>query len=337
MFRYSLVQKNKSTGNLFYSIRITDTDTHKTKFISTHTKNKKLALEIMDKVQHQELHPTEKRSVPTLEEGVKKFIDYTINTAQSRRTILDYTNQAKSLLQYAQTKEIHLDNIDKLELLQEFQKATENFKPSTKKQRRSIWVICFNWIIKNYDLNIKNPMDGIKPPKAPRIEKTFFTPEEIETILDKAETKEIRLLFSFMAFEGLRFSEAKNLKYEDITDGIKVIGKGQKFAKIPLSDRMKAELEKFSSDKKSGFIFDRVKFPNNTINRHLHKITKILGIEKETTLHTFRHSFASNLLRAGANIVSVSKLMRHENPQITLAVYSHVIPNDLDKTINILK
>ena len=60
------------------------------------------------------------------------------------------------------------------------------------------------------------------------------------------------------------------------------------------------------------------------------------GIEfqGEATNHRFRHSFASNLIRAGADIKSVQLLMRHENVEITLNTYSHLLGADLEKAVN---
>jgi integrase len=47
---------------------------------------------------------------------------------------------------------------------------------------------------------------------------------------------------------------------------------------------------------------------------------------REVRFHDLRHSFASNLLAAGVDVVTVSKLMGHASPQITLTVYSDVVP-----------
>jgi len=47
--------------------------------------------------------------------------------------------------------------------------------------------------------------------------------------------------------------------------------------------------------------------------------------------HRFRHSFASNLLRAGRSIKAVQLLMRHENVTLTLNIYGHLLPSDLEE------
>jgi integrase len=47
---------------------------------------------------------------------------------------------------------------------------------------------------------------------------------------------------------------------------------------------------------------------------------------REVRFHDLRHSFASNLLAAGVDVVTVSRFMGHASPRITLTIYSHVIP-----------
>ena len=72
------------------------------------------------------------------------------------------------------------------------------------------------------------------------------------------------------------------------------------------------------------------------VEGELKRSCKKAGIDGHNHLHKFRHSFASNLLRNGGNIIAVSKLMRHATPSMTLNVYSHVLPDDLGETLKLL-
>lgn len=67
-------------------------------------------------------------------------------------------------------------------------------------------------------------------------------------------------------------------------------------------------------------------------------VRKALGGENdgEATNHRFRHSFASNLIRAGANVKVVQKLMRHATVQMTLNAYAHLLGDDLESGIGLL-
>jgi len=47
---------------------------------------------------------------------------------------------------------------------------------------------------------------------------------------------------------------------------------------------------------------------------------------RRVRFHDLRHSFASNLLSMSWDVVTVSKLLGHANPQITLTIYAHALP-----------
>lgn len=50
------------------------------------------------------------------------------------------------------------------------------------------------------------------------------------------------------------------------------------------------------------------------------------------TLHTLRHTFASNLIASGCDVVTVQRALGHSQPSITLNVYSHLWPSAEDRT-----
>ncbi len=66
---------------------------------------------------------------------------------------------------------------------------------------------------------------------------------------------------------------------------------------------------------------------NNVKRRYFKKVLHKAGL-RDIRFHDLRHTFASQLLCNGANILYVSKQLGHANPQITMKIYSHWIPND---------
>ncbi|WP_300267721.1 site-specific integrase [Microbacterium sp.] len=56
------------------------------------------------------------------------------------------------------------------------------------------------------------------------------------------------------------------------------------------------------------------------------------GLSSEVTIHTLRHTFASNLIASGCDVVTVQRALGHAQPSITLNVYSHLWPSAEDKT-----
>jgi len=169
---------------------------------------------------------------------------------------------------------------------------------------------------------------------------TFLEPEEVDNLLNRIDpTKKnglrdramLELLFS----TGLRVSELINLNYEQINlerGEMAVLGKGKKERIVFISAEAADWLKKyflargesagplFRSDygsKKAGRLTAR------TIERIVKKYALLAGIVKKVSPHTIRHSFATDLLIAGADLRSVQSLLGHSSITTT-QVYTHL-------------
>ncbi len=71
---------------------------------------------------------------------------------------------------------------------------------------------------------------------------------------------------------------------------------------------------------------------NNVKQRYFKRILRKAGL-RDIRFQDLRHTFASQLLCSGANILYVSKQLGHANPQITMRIYSHWIPNDSQREV----
>lgn len=158
--------------------------------------------------------------------------------------------------------------------------------------------------------------------------------KEIITYRDKAI---LELLFS----TGLRVSELTNLKRENINldkTEFSVRGKGQKWRLVFLSNQAKSWLKKYLEQRTdidpALFIrYDRA-IKNNqesksmaiaprSVQRLVQKYAKVAGLTKKISVHTLRHSFATDLLSNGANLRAVQELLGHRNITTT-QIYTHV-------------
>ena len=149
-------------------------------------------------------------------------------------------------------------------------------------------------------------------------------------ILAAAPTPEYRKFWALMAFAGLRYFEARDLKWKDIDDGkITLVGKGGKLATVPVSERLLAELG--APGDAEATIIAQGTFANNTTSiRALKAAVAKVGLNPEgANNHKFRHSFASNALRAGIGIDVVRRLLRHSNIATTMNIYAHLLDEDL--------
>ena len=196
----------------------------------------------------------------------------------------------------------------------------------------------FSWAFEHYDIQGKNPFKKIvvaKPKPTPR---NFWTVEECEKIIAAATSAECKCWFAFMAFAGLRREEARFLRMENLMNGkISLIGKGGKIAALPISTRLQTHIDKYLAIRgtKPGALFPRLSNLLKAKERLIKKAVENSGIENIGLVHfhRFRHSFASNLLRIGRNIKAVQILMRHENVTLTLNTYGHLLPSDLEQTV----
>ena len=132
---------------------------------------------------------------------------------------------------------------------------------------------------------------------------------------------------------GLRINEALHLKVKDIDSKRDVIivrnGKGRKDRQVPLSPRLLKSLRLyFKRERPEGDYL----FPGRSVDGALSKMAfaKVLkptvkkaGVGKRVTAHVFRHSYATHLIEAGADLRSVQVLMGHASIQST-ARYVHL-------------
>ena len=145
---------------------------------------------------------------------------------------------------------------------------------------------------------------------------------------------------------GLRVSELCNLKLSDLyldQNFIKVDGKGNKQRLVPISPKAIHELEIYFLDRNTWvidpeyedyvFISRRGKNISRIMVFHIIKtLADEIGMEKNISPHTFRHSFATHLLEGGANLRAIQSMLGHETIGTT-EIYTHIDRNRLRSEI----
>ena len=181
-----------------------------------------------------------------------------------------------------------------------------------------------------------NPCDRIALPKLGRYIPAVLSVEEVTAIIESVSgkswrDKRDRAILEVLYGCGLRVSEAAGLMLSDIfrEEGfVRVIGKGDKQRLVPIGtpaldaiDRY-LEARPFESDylflNKSGGVISRVSIFNLIKNQ-----AYAAGVRKEISPHTFRHSFATHLIEAGADLRAVQEMLGHESI-LTTEIYTHI-------------
>ena len=181
--------------------------------------------------------------------------------------------------------------------------------------------------------------------KRPRTLPTVLSPEEVVRFLDAALPGRDRTLFDVAYSCGLRLQELLGLKVTDIDSARMVLhirhGKGQKERLVPLSPRLLQVLRDYWREyRPATWLFPGVKpalaLTDGTVQRICKRTVRRAGLAKRVHPHTLRHSFATHLLEAGVDLLSVQALLGHSHFNTT-AKYLHVSMRRLQQLPQLLE
>ena len=323
----TLVQKNKSKGILTWYARVPDT--HRKNcihYFSLGTTNKTEAKAEKDRrLKAGDFDIKEESETMTLGEAAVKFEQYERAKGVKPGSIDAFVRGLKSLESLFDRP---VASISAKELNEAFMDNTSGNSSRTYMNKKTIVSTFFNYLVDVLEVLPNNPVKNAIPKrKVKKAHREFWTTEQIDRIIANAPSPSTRLLWSFMAFAGLRASEAKGMRPEKIYGGkIHVVGKGDKPATIPVCPRLQREIDRYDGEwdfKASQYTLEK------TAKKALPE-----GFPGKAHPHRFRHSFGSNLIRAGVNVKIVQTLMRHENISLTLDTYGHILDTDSEKAIS---
>jgi integrase/recombinase XerD len=175
---------------------------------------------------------------------------------------------------------------------------------------------------------IKHIPFGKKPKTLP----TVLGDDEVRRLLECVTVPKHRMTLLMCYAAGLRLSEASNLKVSDIDGSRGMIhircGKGRKDRLVPISPRLVEELrEWWRRARPASYLFCgktwAVPISGTTIQKACKiAVVKARIIKPKITPHTLRHSYATGMLEAGVDILTISKLLGHSS-FITTMIYLH--------------
>jgi integrase/recombinase XerD len=190
---------------------------------------------------------------------------------------------------------------------------------------------------------IDSPKIGLKLPEVLSVSEIDRMIEVID--LSKAEGHRNKAIIETLYGCGLRVSELVNLRLTDIHYGegfVIVTGKGNKQRLVPVSGKALKEIDIYKQDRNHlPAIHDQnILF----LNRRGAKLTRSMiftiikdlaakaGIRKNISPHTFRHSFATHMIEAGADLRAVQEMLGHESI-LTTEIYTHIDRSYLRDTL----
>jgi integrase/recombinase XerC len=221
-----------------------------------------------------------------------------------------------------------------------FDRATIHLKMSAL---RSL----FKWLVRTERVK-QNPVTGLTLPKKVRKLPKFLTIQQVESLLEaplKGEGKDglsawrDKAILETLYSAGMRIHELVQLNDEDVDvlgEVVRVRGKGKKERLAALGGPAIDALQKYlqlRARNTRGPLFVN-KFGNRLIARSIQRMLKkylvTAGLDPSLTPHKLRHSFATHMLDAGADLRSVQELLGHANLSTT-QIYTHITPERLKK------
>jgi site-specific recombinase XerD len=182
--------------------------------------------------------------------------------------------------------------------------------------------------------------------KRPRLLPTVLSPDEVTRLLAAARPGRDRMLLELAYGCGLRLKELVGLRVSDIDSARMVLhirhGKGQKERLVPLTARLLEMLRGYWRQyRPATWLFAGVNKPTEAltggaVQRICKRTAQGAGISKRVHPHTLRHSFATHLLEAGVDLLSVQALLGHSHFNTT-AKYLHISMRRLQQLPQLLE
>lgn len=195
--------------------------------------------------------------------------------------------------------------------------------------------------LQKHKIIAKSPTVGIRNPKQEKRHPQVLNVDQAVLLMEAAiepdpEGLRDMALAELLYGSGLRISEAIGLDLNDVdSDVIRVVGKGSKERIVPLSDASVKRIRRYmeqrhallGDDYSEQALFLSVRkgkrLDRRQANRIVAKLARIAGLPKDVHPHMLRHSFATHMLEAGADLRSVQELLGHENLTTTQR-YTHL-------------
>jgi len=282
------------------------------------------------------------------------FINYLKVKKYSPATRDHYADMIKPFKVFLEYKEIDdVRRVSRKDIQGYLERVLEE-KLSSSTQASRIQVLKrFYEHLMNESYILINPCEGIRVPVRKKLPRNILTPEEANRILKQPNTSIMvgirdRAILELLYSTGIRVGECEALTVYDVETRESLLrirrGKGGKERVVPMGrdaakwikeyqQRVRPRSNRLKSHVRTLFLGKNGNpMSHNMLRAIVQKYVKQAKIKKKgITCHSFRHTFATELIRNGADIVSVQKLLGHKDIKSTV-IYTKVVPVDIKET-----
>ncbi len=278
-------------------------------------------------------------------EHFNAFIYYAaVDCALSKNTLAAYQNDLADYADYLAKQGIsELSAVTSDDIRRYLHFCEQNNLSSKTIERRASTIRVFHRYLFTERKLPADPASFIEAPKLGKYLPSVLSDDEMTRLLSSVtetgtrypqrDTMIVELLYGC----GLRVSELSDLRIGRIklnTGVIRVLGKGSKERVVPLGEKaaiaVKSYIEGEYTHLRNELSKDYVLLSRygNRLDRHaifkiIQKLAALSGVKKAVSPHTLRHSFATELLKGGADLRGVQELLGHANIATT-EIYTHI-------------
>ncbi len=257
-------------------------------------------------------------------------------------TVAAYQRDIRQFLSYLLSRKCQVAAVSKLELSEYVRRLYEDLSPPSVKRGISSLRSFFQFLLLDGYIQA-DPTETLESPKTWRTLPKYLSEEEVEQLLQQPDLSRPhglrdRAMLEVLYATGLRVSELVCIRIEEINFDagfLRTFGKGSKERIVPVGDSALDFVQRYLAGARSHFMRRRRSSVHLFVTQQGKRMTRQyfwlmvrkygqrMGIEKNLSPHTLRHSFATHLLEHGADLRSVQMMLGHADISTT-QIYTHV-------------
>ena len=280
---------------------------------------------------------------------IEKYLEYLrVVKKYSEKTIISYYDDLILYNEFLGNKFINILDIN-YDTVKEYMKYLYSLnigKSSISRKLSSIRGL-YNYLLRE-DLVKDNYFNKISNPKKDNYLPKFLKDDELNKLFsvckyDTAINQRNSVIIELLYATGIRVSELVNIRLSDINLNeriIKVLGKGSKERIVIFNNHTKKAIDIYLNDGyhifnkvNSGYLIlnkDGNKLSERYVRNIINKLVINAGLDIKISPHTFRHTFATDMLEDGSDLMTVKELLGHESLNTT-SIYTHVTNEQIRK------
>ncbi|MFM9279601.1 tyrosine-type recombinase/integrase [Paenibacillus jiagnxiensis] len=289
------------------------------------------------------------------EEELQAFLIWMKDSGFTTHTQKNYISDVYQFLHSLNEKP--LQQVKKIQVMAYLSQARENGAGDSTRNRKHAAVNSFFKALQEFELSTNNPAAGIKKAKTEKNRSPVYLDEnDIQPFLLSVTGKYAsrnQAIFLLMVYMGLRVGEVHALNVGDFNPErreLSVFGKGRKWRTLPvpaevarvLQEAVNTRLQPWRSKEQALFVSQKGRrLAIRTIQQIAYETFELYQKKKGAvqripfSSHKLRHTFATMLLRKGADLRTVQELLGHSSIQTT-TIYTHVTNREKETAMNLL-